>query len=195
MLGKFMGPDPELFKRVAMVFGSAGLFLVLAFTFSDSVLAFATGSAVGAVLLVVVLVGIALLALRAGLMRLCGLPAPWGRVVGIGVSSWIGAYIASLLVALLPALLVGGWIALPLQVLFFTALGAWLYLNWGQGEDPEPAYQAPEPAYQEAPRPYQAPEPVTEARDQELDPQEARIAARRQKLLDDAETGDDLLSE
>lgn len=196
MLQKVMGPNPELFKRTAMSFAGAGLFLVIAFALSDNLLAFATGSAVGSIIALIVLIVVSVGGLRLGLQRLAGLPTPWGRVIGIALASWIGAYILALIVGFLPAMLLGGWIVSLAQLVFFILLGSWLYLNWGQDDKasyqaaPEPVSAAPEPVAYGSPEPA----PITPKYPEE-DLEESRIQARREKLLSDAEVDDDLLSE
>lgn len=191
-----MGPNPELFKRVATIYGLSGLFLVLSFTFSDRVLAFAGTNLVVALLVISIVVGAAVTGQRMGLKRIAGLPAPWPRVIGISLASWIFAYIISLIVGFLPALLLGGWVVSVLQLIFFSLLASWLYLNWGLDEASEDNFEVP--STQQPPEPVRvAPEPVAYESPvaEEYDPEESRIQARREKLLSDAEVDDDLLSE
>jgi len=138
-----MGNDQQLFKRVLTVFGAVALLLVIILALSDSLLAFAAGTAVTAGLVILVLAAGSLFLERWALRSLAGIYLGWKRLIAINVISWIGGYIAALLIGILPSLLVGNWIISVLQVFGFAVMATWLCLAWEADDLEDETDQAP----------------------------------------------------
>lgn len=201
MLGRFF--KQELFKRIAIIFGVSAVLLVAALNLGDRVLGFS--SPLLGIVLLLILAAATIAGQRVAIGQTIREVPRWGKMILVNLIGWVGGWILSFVVGILPAALLGGWIISLLQIIFFTLLASWLFLNWNPEaqEEAEEQYEAPsQEVFPEADETFSrgrlsAPgiSPEESFPSDEIDDQEARIAARRERLLSRHQQDDDLLSE